>query len=151
LALWVVVIAASVGLAVYVLTRDDLSDADATREWKTQYESDWQLWWPRDWRVVRGARTGHNDLSYWFLLELPPPEVDQFKQAIAAKSRHGSYWTADDLERRDMSVSLENPPKWWKPESLPDADSLVVGFYARHYRFIFSHSTGRVYVYRHKY
>lgn len=114
-------------------------------------------WSPR-WVYVQGIQTGWNEKSEWFLFQLPPGEIDLLKASILGSDQHGgaSWEVATSGVTSVFPISGDNAPAFWKPDDLPDPERLKLrrrqsggrATTAMAYGFVFSRSTGKVYVYR---
>jgi hypothetical protein len=116
---------------------------------------EWGLQMPAAWRPVRGA-TAHDDFdSRWYLVELPPKDIDRFLDAVTCGlEKHPKLkWTIHHDDGPVSSVSLHRgAPRWWRPNSLTDKESVsltgsIAGGGTHGYWIVFSRSSGTIFIY----
>jgi hypothetical protein len=96
-------------------------------------------------RTARIARSGWQDVSYWYLFEMPRADVATCETSIRqANAKRIEEQTCSQLHFADESSN----PWWWKPEKLPDAKVLHVrenGTGESESWFILSPQTGQIF------
>jgi len=98
--------------------------------------------------AIKGETTGRHESSVFFLAHTTAPEIDRIKENVISPASPGLQ-TKDVQEHAEAEFARRtmrhrNFPNWWNTNALPDADVVRVN----HTWFIFSKSTGLIYVYR---
>jgi hypothetical protein len=96
-------------------------------------------------RTTRIAHSGWQDVSYWYLFEIPPADVATCESSI--RHRNGGRIGEQTLSQLYFADQSSNP-WWWTPEEMPDAKVLHIrenGTGESESWFILSRQTGRIY------
>jgi hypothetical protein len=96
---------------------------------------------PASLRIVKAVRDdGFGDSSQWYKLRVDPAEISAFKDNVR---REMERQAPDDIRDADTMDAIPfDPPRWWRPRELPDAELL----HDHYHWLVFSRGTGMVYV-----
>ena len=96
---------------------------------------------PASLQIVKAVRDdGFGDSSQWYKLRVNPAEIDAFKDNVR---REMERQARDDVKEADTIDAIPfDPPRWWRPRDLPDAELL----HDHYHWLVFSRRTGTVYV-----
>jgi hypothetical protein len=143
-------------IALLRITNAEENESTAKEAWSANFFKDWGLDGAPTYVNTRATRTGDNDMDYWYQLQLPPSEIQGFRQLLLSKLRPTpAHWRIDDNTGIHLDQKSPDCPSWWQPDRLADADYICFSYYGggdhlagAQYLFVLSKQTGIVYVHR---